>query len=72
MISRFASTDFEYQIEGKKRLMNITVSCGLAECDMLDDQEQLIRRANLAMHEAKNRGKNQLFSGLHAFERSAN
>lgn len=69
-LSRLEKTNFEYQVDGQKQLMRITVSYGLAECGTHDSQEQLTRRADQDMYDAKNRRKNRISSGPDSFQRS--
>lgn len=59
-ISNLATTEFQFESNGTKRPIKATVSCGLAEFRSEDDKDRLVRKANDAMHEAKNEGKNRV------------
>src|SRR4051812_1596429 len=60
LLSKIAASTFEYQIGGQKQQLRFTASCGLAECGALENQWELMMRADGALYEAKKRGKNQV------------
>lgn len=60
VILKLANTTFDY-LEGEQKLqLNITASCGLAECEKNESQIELFNRADKAMYEAKALGRNRV------------
>ena len=62
ILADIAARSFEYDAGGQVRLVQFTVSCGVAELIAGDSVEDLIRRADDALYEAKRRGKNRVIA----------
>jgi diguanylate cyclase len=60
LLARIAGCNFDYQKDGQIRVVTFTVSCGLAEFSFDENAEELIRRADEALYEAKRTGKNRV------------
>jgi diguanylate cyclase (GGDEF)-like protein len=63
LLSKIASCTFDYPKDGQICVVNFTVSCGLAEFSPDETQEELLRRADEALYEAKRTGKNRVVTG---------
>lgn len=59
-LERVAESSYQYDKNGEKRVMQFTFSCGLAEYSPADSAESLISRADEALYQAKESGKNQV------------
>ncbi|HSU89582.1 MAG TPA: GGDEF domain-containing protein [Terriglobia bacterium] len=60
LLSRIAACSFEYNKDGQGYELYFTVSCGLAEFSFDETAEDLLRRADEALYEAKRTGKNRV------------
>lgn len=60
MLEEIASTRYELRKGDTNDSVRYTVSCGVAEFDGSDTAEQIIRRADEALYDAKKRGKNRV------------
>ncbi len=58
MLERLASTSYDYEIVGGVKSITFTASCGLAECASDESGDNLLRRADEALYQAKKNGKN--------------
>jgi diguanylate cyclase len=58
MLQKISSCSYDYMRDGKITVVHFTVSCGMSECSAGDTTEDVIRRADDALYEAKNTGKN--------------
>jgi diguanylate cyclase (GGDEF)-like protein len=60
LLSKIAGCNFDYSKDGQIRVVTFTVSCGLAELYFDETAEDLVRRADEALYEAKRTGKNRV------------
>jgi diguanylate cyclase len=60
MLAEIASTRYELRKGDTEGAVHYTVSCGVAEFDGSEGPEQLIKRADEALYDAKRRGKNRV------------
>ncbi len=58
LLANVAASDYEYELLGKKERVHFTLSCGLTDLQPNDSEEDLIRRADEALYEAKRKGRN--------------
>jgi diguanylate cyclase len=63
LISNVAACTYDYSKDGQERTVKFTVSCGLAEFSFDETAEDLLRRADEALYEAKRTGKNRVVVG---------
>jgi diguanylate cyclase (GGDEF)-like protein len=60
-LKTLADDKFEYETEaGEKRTLRYTASIGVAELSAGDKMLDLIRRADVALYDAKHRGRNRV------------
>lgn len=62
ILADIAARSFEYDAGGQVRTVQFTVSCGVAELIAGDSVDDLIRRADDALYEAKRKGKNRVIA----------
>ena len=60
ILLRIANCAFEYRKDNQSYEVRFTVSCGLAEFSADETDEDLVRRADEALYEAKRTGKNRV------------
>ena len=60
ILAEIAARSFEYEEEGQTRTVRFTASAGAAELHASDDPEQLLKRADEALYDAKRGGKNRV------------
>ena len=60
LIAKIAACSYEYKKDGKDCEVAFTVSCGVAEFSPDETGEELLRRADEALYEAKRTGKNRV------------
>ncbi|TDI45974.1 MAG: GGDEF domain-containing protein [Acidobacteria bacterium] len=60
LIKRIAAAKYKYQLSGVTQQVSFTVSAGLAEFTRGDTLEELVKRADDALYQAKRRGKNRV------------
>jgi diguanylate cyclase len=60
ILARIAACSHEYTKDGKDFKVCLTASCGLAEFNPEETADDVIRRADEALYEAKRTGKNRL------------
>jgi len=60
LLSKIAACNFDYPKDGQICVVAFTVSCGLAELSFDETAEDLLRRADEALYEAKRTGKNRV------------
>ena len=60
LVSKVAACSYDYSKDGKVCVLKFTVSCGLAEFSFDETAEDLLRRADEALYEAKRTGKNRV------------
>jgi diguanylate cyclase len=60
LVARIAGCSFEYQKDKMVCEVRFTVSCGVAEYSFDETADELIRRADQALYEAKRTGKNRV------------
>src|SRR5438874_3484308 len=60
LVSKVAGCSYDFSKDGKVCVLGFTVSCGLAEFSFDESAEDLLRRADEALYEAKRTGKNRV------------
>jgi diguanylate cyclase len=60
LLAEIAGCNYEYKKDGEDCYVRFTVSCGLAEFSPDETSDELIRRADEALYEAKRTGKNRV------------
>ncbi len=60
LLGKIAACSYEYKKDGENCEVAFTVSCGLAEFSLDETGEELLRRADEALYEAKRTGKNRV------------
>ncbi|MFN7981562.1 MAG: GGDEF domain-containing protein [Vicinamibacterales bacterium] len=56
------SSAYEYDSLGKKEKVSFTVSCGLADYNQDEAEDDFVKRADEALYEAKRKGRNRLIA----------
>ena len=60
LLESIAMASYKYNVAGEMANVSFTVSCGIAEFVPEESAENLVRRADAAMYEAKRNGKNRV------------
>ncbi len=60
LLARIAGCSYEYKKDGTDCEVAFTISCGVAEYSPDETGEDLLRRADEALYEAKRTGKNRV------------
>lgn len=60
VLEEISSRSFEYELDGQKRSVRFTVSCGASQLTAPDADTDLVRRADQALYEAKQKGRNRV------------
>jgi diguanylate cyclase (GGDEF)-like protein len=60
LLSKMAACNYEYDIGLERHVLTFTASCGLAEFSLEESAEDLLRRADEALYQAKRAGKNRV------------
>jgi PleD family two-component response regulator len=63
LVTEVARCNYDYSKDGKVCAIRFTLSCGLAEYSFDETAEDLFRRADEALDEAKRTGKNRVVVG---------
>ena len=66
LIAKIAESNYEYEADGRKGTVQFTVSCGVTELEAGDEDDDLVRRADEALYEAKREGKNRVIARKHS------
>jgi diguanylate cyclase (GGDEF)-like protein len=62
LVESIAASSYDYDLLGKRETVRFTVSCGLTDLQPNDSEEDLIKRADEALYEAKRKGKNRVIT----------
>lgn len=60
VLEEIATRSFEYEMNGERRSVRFTVSCGVSQLTSHDSESDLVQRADQALYEAKNKGRNRV------------
>ncbi|MCC7010620.1 MAG: GGDEF domain-containing protein [Acidobacteria bacterium] len=60
VLREIASRSYEYEVDGDARSVRFTVSCGVTQLTANDSAAVLIQRADQALYEAKQKGRNRV------------
>ncbi len=62
LLADIGNSAYEYDVLGRKERVRFTVSCGLADLAPNESQDDLVKRADEALYEAKKKGRNRVVS----------
>ena len=62
LLVEIAASSYEYDVLGRKEKVTFTVSCGLTDFTPGESEDDLVKRADEALYEAKRKGRNRLVS----------
>ena len=62
VLKDIAVRSYEYDQDGQHKSVRFTVSCGVAQLAQTDTEQDLIHRADQALYEAKQKGRNRVIS----------
>jgi diguanylate cyclase (GGDEF)-like protein len=62
LLQDIAASAFEYEVLGRKEKVRFTVSCGVAELMPGETGDDLLKRADEALYDAKRKGRNRIVS----------
>lgn len=62
LLADVAASSYEYELLGKKEKVRFTLSCGLADLQGDETEEEFIQRTDEALYEAKRKGKNRVIA----------
>ncbi len=57
---QIAGRDYDYELDGEKRTVHFTVSCGVSQLAGHETEQELIHRADQALYDAKRKGRNRV------------
>jgi diguanylate cyclase len=60
LVESIAASHYDYDLLGKRETVRFTVSCGLTELFPNESEEEMVKRADEALYEAKRKGKNRV------------
>jgi diguanylate cyclase (GGDEF)-like protein len=60
VLKQIASRSYEFDLEGETKSVRFTVSCGVSQLVPSDSDKDLIGRADQALYEAKQKGRNRV------------
>jgi len=62
LLMDIGASAYEYDVLGKKETVSFTVSCGLADYNQDETEDDFVKRADEALYEAKRKGRNRLIA----------
>lgn len=62
LLSDIGSSAYEYELSGRKEKVAFTVSCGLADFNQHETEDDFVKRADEALYEAKRKGRNRVIA----------
>ena len=62
LLMDIGASAYEYDALGKRESVSFTVSCGLADYNQEESEDDFVKRADEALYEAKRKGRNRLIA----------
>ena len=60
VLEEISTRSFEYEMNGERRSVRFTVSCGVSQLQPQDSGQDLVQRADQGLYEAKQKGRNRV------------